>query len=609
MNLFKSLKFQFVVLFTVFIIGLVFITSILGLNQLATAVESVYAEKGLDIILKAQALIDGDAFEALARSQDINDPFYEETRLKLLDLRVASGSLYLYTMAPLGGDLSNPYWMFIIDGSVEPGHEDFSDMGDIEDASAYYQAFWDTIRTGQLGYSALAYQEGWGWLISAYAPIKNSRGVVVGIVGIDYCGAPLRATILNARRDKVKVAVIASLIGLLFTLTILWFIFSRLHKINTILKEISMGDGDITKRIKFEKNDEIGELSNYFNLTLDKIRNLIIVIKDESESLHNIGTELTNNMHKTKGSMGQITDNIETVQQKVITQTDSVLQTNTNMKKITHAISNLGSNIEAQTANVSESSFAIEELLKNVQNVTQALIKNAESVGELIKVSDESRESLQKVTSDIQEIAKESEGLLEINAVIENIARQTNLLGLNAAVEAARAGDAGVGFAVVAGEVRNLAENSSEQSQIISNALTKMKNGIDKIILSTDTVLEKFTIIDERVQTVAKQEAGIRESMEKQGEGSHRILEVMRRLTDQTQMVKTGSDDMMSGSKEVIRVSENLESATVEISAGVNNMTSRAHEVNNAVIHINSIATKTSEHINTLNKEISKFKV
>jgi methyl-accepting chemotaxis protein len=555
---------------------------------------------------KAVSFIDGDSFEALAKSRDADDPFYEETRLKLLQLKDFSSCLYLYTMA----QAKDTIWEFVIDGSAEPDDEEnFSNIGDEEDTSFYGDAFRRVLNSGKSEVADLVYQEGWGWLVSIYAPIRNSAGTIVGIAACDYDGQHLHDAIIANEKRQMIIGVISVLLGLMLLLYLLRQIFSPLSKINAILKEISMGEGDLTKRINIRSDDEIGKLANYFNMTLDKIRNLIVVIKGEAANLHNVGGDLASHMQQTAEAVHRIAANIEAVKRKVTNQSASVSQTGATMEQVTANIDKLGKNVEAQTASVSRSSSAIEEMLANIESVTQTLGRNAQSVQELIKVSDAGRGSLQKVTQDIQEIARESEGLLEINSVMENIASQTNLLSMNAAIEAAHAGETGKGFAVVAGEIRKLAESSAQQSKTISDVLKKIKNAIDIITVSTNTALEKFQAVDERVHAVSDQESVIHNAMEEQGHGSKRILEEVGRLNELTQMVKHGSAEMLKGSKEVIIESRNLEKVMVEISDNMNEMTSGAGQINIAVNQVETISKTNKDCIDTLFAEVSKFKV
>jgi methyl-accepting chemotaxis protein len=278
------------------------------------------------------------------------------------------------------------------------------------------------------------------------------------------------------------------------------------------------------------------------------------------------------------------------------------------MEQITVNIDKLNGHIDHQTASVSQSSSAIEEMLANIHSVTQTLVKNSANVKELMEASEVGRSGLREVAADIREIARESEGLLEINAVMENIASQTNLLSMNAAIEAAHAGEAGKGFAVVANEIGKLAENSGEQSKTISMVLKKIKDAIDKIIASTDSVLNKFEAIDSGVRTVSDQEENIRNAMEEQSAGSRQILEAVGQLNEVTQLVKAGSEEMLEGSRQVIGESKNLEMVTHEITNGINEMATGADQINVAVTRVNAISGENKGNIDVLVREVSKFK-
>jgi methyl-accepting chemotaxis protein len=279
------------------------------------------------------------------------------------------------------------------------------------------------------------------------------------------------------------------------------------------------------------------------------------------------------------------------------------------MEQVVANINKLNSHVENQNGYISMASSGLEEMAANINSVTQTLVNNSGNVKILKDASETGRGGLQEVAADIQEISRQSEGLMEINAVMKNVASQTNLLSMNAAIEASHAGDAGKGFAVVADEIRKLAENSGEQSKIIGTVLKKIKNSIDKINNSTENVLIRFHAIDSSVRTVAEQENNIRCTMEEQNEGSKQLLKNAVAVNDITHQVYDASQEMLAGAKEVIQESRNLEKATYEITGGMNEMATGAEQINAAVNNVNEISVKNREGINLLIKEVSRFKV
>ena len=218
--------------------------------------------------------------------------------------------------------------------------------------------------------------------------------------------------------------------------------------------------------------------------------------------------------------------------------------------KVQAMMEQLNEHVEEQSNSVAASSSATEEMIANIRSVTDTLITNSKNVKELQDASEAGHTSLNEVVTDIQGIARESESLLEINAVMQNIASQTNLLSMNAAIEAAHAGESGRGFAVVADEIRKLAESSSKQSKTIGGVLKSIKNSIDKITKSTDVVLGKFDAIGSGVRTVSIQEDTIRNAMEEQGHGSKQILQAVSNVNEVTHQVREAARRLVETSKE-----------------------------------------------------------
>jgi len=382
-----------------------------------------------------------------------------------------------------------------------------------------------------------------------------------------------------------------------------------IRKMASTLKDIATGEGDLTVSLPDTSRDEIGEASRFFNQTIAKIRALVVSIKEQAGSLSDIGNDLASNMTETASAMNEIAANLQSIKGRVMNQSASVVESSATMEQVTVNIDKLGGFVDTQTEAVMQSSSAIEEMLANIQSVTTTLQKNSKEVLDLQGASESGRSSLQEVATDIQEISRESEGLLEINTVMENIASQTNLLSMNAAIEAAHAGEAGKGFAVVADEIRKLAESSSEQSKTIGVVLRKIKESIDKITRSTDSVIRDFEAIDSGVKSVARQGEEIRGAMEEQSEGSQQVLQASGQVSEITRQVKGGSMEMLEGSKEVIQESKNLEIVTQEITNGINEMASGAEQVNKAINNVNELSGKNRENISDLVRSVSQFKV
>ena len=403
------------------------------------------------------------------------------------------------------------------------------------------------------------------------------------------------------------VAAFAASVILAFFITS--YITKPINGVAGTLKDISEGEGDLTRRIDNSSKDEIGTLSLYFNRTLEKIRNLVISIKDESAELSETGEELARNMSETAAAVNQITAAIQSIKQRVINQSASVTETGAAMEQVTQNINKLNSHVEDQSGYISDASAAIEQMIANIQSVGETLVKNTANVKSLREASGIGRAGLEEVAADIRNIAHDSEGLLEINSVMKNIAGQTNLLSMNAAIEAAHAGEAGKGFAVVADEIRKLAESSGVQSKTIGAVLKKIKESMDRITKSTVNVLDKFEAIDSNVKIVAEQTNNIGSAMKEQEQGSGQILSGIALVTETTRQVKNGSSQMLDGAREVIGESGNLEKVTQEITLGMNEMATGAEQINLAIDHVNRISGRNREGIDNLIREVSRFKV
>jgi len=477
----------------------------------------------------------------------------------------------------------------------------------------------ETIFGSHMDEAARAIERGQHYQLNTYSPVLRSQVELI-ILPFTIGDSDMTWSVMIVTTEAYMLAdvqrltrftIVLGAVGIVMMAAIVYIALSGVTKpivkVAENLKDIAEGEGDLTHTISINTKDEVADLAKYFNETLKKIKDLIINIKREAASLSSIGNDLASNMNETATAVNEITANIQNIKGRMLNQSASVTETNATMEQITVNIHKLNDHVEQQSSSVSKSSSAVEEMLASIQSVTQTLVKNAGNVTELTDASEVGRKGLSEVAEDIQEIAKESEGLMQINAVMENIASQTNLLSMNAAIEAAHAGELGKGFAVVAAEIRKLAESSSQQSKTISAVLVKIKRSIDKITASTGNVLMKFEAIDSSVKTVADQEENIRNAMEEQSEGSKQVLDAISNVNETTQQVKHGSVEMLDGAKEVIRESKNLGSTTEEIVGGVNKMATGADEINVAINRVNELSARNRENIDLVIREVSRF--
>jgi len=375
------------------------------------------------------------------------------------------------------------------------------------------------------------------------------------------------------------------------------------------LENLSSEKKDLTKRISICSVDELGTIAGMVNDFCDHLGGGIGTIKYKINGLNHTSFELSINMGKTSTAVEQITLNLDNMKNLMVKQENGAEEAGKAVGVIKENIDSLKKIIQEQTESVNMSSSAIEEMTANIHSVTQTLIENSKNVAVLTEASENGKAGLQTVAQEILEIAHDSEGLLEINSLMNNIASQTNLLSMNAAIEAAHAGEAGKGFAVVADEIRKLAETSGNQSKTTAAMLKKIKASIDNITKSSADVQARFGAIDSSVKTVSEHEQNIRNAMEEQEIGGKQILDSIGRLRDITYSVKKGSDDMEESGETLVKETDEFIKISKETVDGMNGILAGINQINSSINHVNEMSIENNRNFESVKQETQKFNV
>ena len=411
------------------------------------------------------------------------------------------------------------------------------------------------------------------------------------------------------RRTIAQYALILLGVVVLLYVLVRRFVSTPLQFTSDALRNIAQGEGDLTVRLPVRGKDEIAELSEYFNQTIAKIGSAIKNVDANSNVMQSIGDELSSSMTETASALNEISANIDGVKEQAMTQAASVTQTSSTVEEIIRTIENLNGSIEIQSDSVAQSSAAVEEMVANIASITQSLEKSDNMVKTLAAATSEGKSTLLTSNTVTQKIADESGGLIEASSVIQNIASQTNLLAMNAAIEAAHAGEAGKGFAVVADEIRKLAEESSAQGKTITDTLKKLSDDINSLSESSKVVEEKFNAIFQLSENVRGMSAELTAAMREQENGSREVLAAIKNISSVTVEVKSGSEEMLVGGKGVADEMRKLDQLTAVIKDSMNEMAAGVQQINRAVQEVNSLARKNKDSIEGLAEEVDKFKV
>ncbi len=372
------------------------------------------------------------------------------------------------------------------------------------------------------------------------------------------------STILNS---LISVTAIVLILALAIFILVKRLVSAPLNNSADMLQDIAEGEGDLTRRLKINTNDEVGSLSKWFNLFVEKLQGMFRAVRTDVETLADASTELA-------GISDDMSDGLEDMVINLGKVASSSKEVNNNISSVAQAIKKASTKVNTIATATEQMTSTIKEIAQNTEkahDISNKAVQQAQNSSERVRNLEEATKDIDKITNTIADISD-----------------QTNLLALNATIEAARAGEAGKGFAVVANEVKELARQTAEATDEIKASIESIQKSTGLTIEEISNVLEVIFDVNDVISNVAaaaEQQAGT-------------TNEISSNITQVAHGVNEISDNIENSSSVLDGVSNDLAS----VNESANEILGRSSNVKNNAGKLNELAKN-------MNQMFGRFKV
>ncbi|MGL1890836.1 MAG: methyl-accepting chemotaxis protein [Spirochaetaceae bacterium] len=415
---------------------------------------------------------------------------------------------------------------------------------------------------------------------------------------------------ISRRESFIAFTIFISIVVVFFITLILSFLIAKTigKNIRLLEKGLSIAlKGNLIDEIKIKSSDEIGKLGKNINTFTGELANSIRQIKRSSERNLDIKEQLIDSTIETSATSIQMNKSVQSIQDKISTLDKSVHASTISVATVQKSINGLNNVILKQIRTIEESTAAVTEMIASIVSVTKITNQKKENFRNLVDTAKKGGSQLFFTIQIIQEITSNIEEIRGIASIINNISEHTNLLAMNAAIEAAHAGNHGQGFSVVASEIRKLAEASAKNSNIISKVLKETVEKIESVSLSGEETRIAFDHIDRGVSGEYDSFEEIYNCMNDMSSGGQQILQTMGTLQKYSSDVQEGSYVISDSSSHLEEAVGIVKTVSSEVLGNISEVSIGISEISIAMDSLTDLSSNLSDIAQNLNVEINRF--
>lgn len=411
--------------------------------------------------------------------------------------------------------------------------------------------------------------------------------------------------------SEIVVILIFVGIAILILITISVIMVRRISSGVLSIKKYSddMEAGNVSRNDSIKRNDEFGIMGRALNSGFEQIRHIINDTNNSISVSSEVTESLANSSEEVSASVEEISAQASSMKGMINQQTGNISESSAAMEEISANVNSFSMQVEKQKELIDQAVTAVEQMSASIKNTASIAVKRAEDLDTLFGTLNQTKDNIDSTSSVVESVAESSSQIMEIIQVINSIASQTNLLSMNAAIEAAHAGESGKGFSVVAEEIRNLAESTSQNSQGIKKTIQEMAAHIVVAKENTKKNQTSFQTFADGMSAFKATFSEINTTMDELSVGSNDILRVsenLKMISDTTKNataeISTGTTEVSNSMLENADISKKVLNSVFEIDLGLK-------EINKAVNSLLDIS-KRAENVNIeVMKSISQFEV